>query len=220
MGDAFWSPVLLSLQVASLSTVIVVILGTLLGRVLARRTFRGKTVLETLLLLPMVLPPTVIGFGLLMLLGNSGLGRFLAPGDSLLFTWYAAVIASVIVSFPLMYQAARTGFEMIEEELEMVAKTFGANRWQVFWYVTLPLAWPSLLSGTILSFARGLGEFGATLMVAGNIPGRTQTLPLGIYQAVESGQNDLAWLWVGCLFVLSFAMMWAIRRLQGIVRGR
>ena len=118
MTDSFWSPVLLSLQVAGCSTVLVVVLGTVLGRVFARRAFRGKTLLETLLLVPMVLPPTVIGFGLLMVLGNQGLGQFLHASHSILFTWYAAVIASTVVSFPLMYQAAKTGFEMIEEEYE------------------------------------------------------------------------------------------------------
>jgi len=220
MSESFWSPVILSLQVAGCSTMLVVVLGTLLGRVFARRSFRGKTILETVLLLPMVLPPTVVGFGLLMLLGRNGLGGVLPAEYNLLFTWYAAVIASTVVSFPLMYQAARSGFEMIEQEFEEVAKTYGANSWQVFWHITLPLAWPSLLSGTILSFARGLGEFGATLMVAGNIPGRTQTLPLGIYNAVETGNEQLAWLWVGCLFLLSFVMMWGIRRLQRVMTVR
>jgi molybdate transport system permease protein len=179
---------------------------------MARRHFHGKPLVETFFMLPMVLPPTVVGFGLLVLLGKQGLGRILPAGETLLFTWYAAVIASTIVSFPLMYQAAKAGFELIDPDLEAVAKTLGANGWQVFWHVTLPLAWPALLSGFLLSFARGLGEFGATLMVAGNIPGRTETLPLGIYNAVERGRTGQAWGWVICLFALSFLFLWIIQK--------
>ncbi|ASS75896.1 molybdate ABC transporter permease subunit [Tumebacillus algifaecis] len=212
IGESFWSPVWLSLKVAGCATLITVILGTLIGKWMARREFHGKMVLESILLLPMVMPPTVVGFGLLVVLGRSGLGQIF-PDNGILFSWYAAVIASSIVSFPLMYQAAKTGFEMIDKELEAVATTMGANSWQVLWHVTLPLSWPALLSGFLLSFVRATGEFGATLMVAGNIPGRTQTLPLGIYNAVESGQNGLAWAWVICLFLFSFFMMWLIRRL-------
>jgi molybdate transport system permease protein len=214
MSDAFWTPALLSLKVAVCSTGLVVVFGVLFGRLMARRRFRGRSVAETLLMLPMVMPPTVVGFGLLLLLGRSGLSGWLPPGETLLFSWYAAVIASAVVSFPLMYQAAKTGFEMVDDDLEAVAKVLGANGWQVFRYVALPLSWPALLSGVLLSFARGLGEFGATLMVAGNIPGRTQTLPLGIYSAVEAGETQLAWLWVILLFLLSFVFMWTIQRLQ------
>ncbi|MFD2170850.1 molybdate ABC transporter permease subunit [Tumebacillus lipolyticus] len=213
MGDSFWSPVWLSLQVAGCSTLLTVLLGTLAGKWMARKQFRGKSMIESLLLLPMVMPPTVVGFGLLVLLGSSGIGRWMPDSGGLLFTWYAAVIAGAVVSFPLMYQAAKLGFELIDEEMEAIATTFGANGWQVLWHVTLPLAWPALLSGILLSFLRALGEFGATLMVAGNIPGRTQTLPLGIYNAVESGENQLAYAWVLCLFLFSFLMMWLIRRL-------
>ncbi|TCP52897.1 molybdate transport system permease protein [Tumebacillus sp. BK434] len=212
MDDSFWSPVWLSLKVAGWATLITVVFGTLAGKLMARRKFRGRTAVESLLLLPMVMPPTVVGFGLLVLLGKSGLGQIF-PDGGILFTWHAAVTAGAVVAFPLMYQAAKTGFEMVDPELEAVATTFGANAWQVFWHVTLPLAWPVWLSGVLLSFVRALGEFGATLMVAGNIPGRTQTLPLGIYNAVESGREGLAWAWVACLFLFSFFMMWLIRRL-------
>ncbi|KEO83211.1 molybdate ABC transporter permease subunit [Tumebacillus flagellatus] len=214
MPANIWSPIGLSLQVAAYATLIVVILGSLLGKFLARRTFPGKTLLETLFLLPMVMPPTVAGFGLLVILGNEGLGRFFPPGEGILFTQTAAVIASSVVSFPLMYQAAKVGFESIDPELEQVARTLGANAWQTFLYVSLPLARRGLLAGVLLSFARGLGEFGATLMVAGNIPGRTQTVPLAIYNFVESGQNNRAWGLVLCLFTLSFLMMAFIQRLQ------
>jgi len=218
LSEALWSPLQLSLQVASCSTLLAAVLGVACARALARRQFPGRALLDTLLLLPMVLPPTVIGFGLLVLLGQDGLGRLLPAGETVLFSWVAAVIASAVVSFPLMYQAAKTGFEMIDTDLEDVARTYGATRWQVFRHVTLPLSWPALLSGLLMTFARGLGEFGATLMVAGNIPGRTQTLPLGIYSAVESGREEQAWIWVICLFVLSFFMMWTIQRLNRHVR--
>ncbi|ARU62265.1 molybdenum ABC transporter permease subunit [Tumebacillus avium] len=212
MAESFWLPVWLSLKVAGWATLITVLVGTVAGKWMARREFRLKTAVESFLMLPMVMPPTVVGFGLLVLLGQTGLGQFF-PGGGILFTWYAAVIAGSVVAFPLMYQAAKTGFEVVDPELEAVATTFGANSWQVFWHVTLPLAWPVWLSGVLLSFVRALGEFGATLMVAGNIPGRTQTLPLGIYNAVESGRDGLAWAWVACLFLFSFGMMWLIRRL-------
>ncbi|MBL0388037.1 molybdate ABC transporter permease subunit [Tumebacillus sp. ITR2] len=209
-----WTPIKLSLQVAAYSTLLVVIFGTFFGKWMARRRFPGKMLLETLFLLPMVLPPTVAGFGLLILLGNEGLGRFFPPGEGILFTQGSAIIASSVVSFPLMFQSAKVGFESVELELELVARTLGANAWQTFFYVSLPLARRGLLAGVLLSFARGLGEFGATLMVAGNIPGRTQTIPLAIYNAVESGQNDRAWGLVLCLFLLSFFMMAVIQRLQ------
>lgn len=212
--NEFWSPVHLSLEVAAWSTLIVVVLGSLLGKLLARRRFRGKMLLESLLLLPMVMPPTVAGFGLLVLLGQEGIGRFFPPGEGMLFTKGSAVIASAVVSFPLMYQAAKVGFESVDVELEQVARTLGADRWQTWLYVSLPLAKRGLLAGVLLSFARGLGEFGATLMVAGNIPGRTQTIPLAIYNAVESGQTNRAWGLVICLFLLSFVMMAAIQKLQ------
>jgi molybdate transport system permease protein len=212
--NEFWSPVQLSLEVAAWSTLIVVVLGSLLGKLLARRRFRGKMLLESLLLLPMVMPPTVAGFGLLVLLGQEGIGRFFPTGEGMLFTKGSAVIASAVVSFPLMYQAAKVGFESVDVELEQVARTLGADRWQTWLYVSLPLAKRGLLAGVLLSFARGLGEFGATLMVAGNIPGRTQTIPLAIYNAVESGRTNRAWGLVICLFLLSFVMMAAIQKLQ------
>ncbi|PWK11595.1 molybdate ABC transporter permease subunit [Tumebacillus permanentifrigoris] len=215
MGTSeFWSPIQLSLQVAAWSTLLVVVLGTLLGKLLARRRFRGRMLVETLFLLPMVMPPTVAGFGLLMLLGQEGVGRFFLPGEGMLFTKGAAVIASAVVSFPLMFQAAKVGFASIDPELELVARSLGANSWQTLRYVQLPLAKRSLLAGVLLSFARGLGEFGATLMIAGNIPGRTQTIPLAIYNAVESGQTNRAWGLVICLFLLSFVMMAVIQQLQ------
>jgi len=206
----FWSPVSLSLKVAVLSGIIVFLLGTLAARMMARKKFRGKIVIETLFLLPLVLPPSVVGFLLIVSFGkNSPFGRaiewlFTQP---VMFTWWAAVIASIVVAFPLMYQSAKTGFEGIDSDIENAARVDGANEWKVFTGVSLPLAMKSILAGTILSFARALGEFGATLMFAGNIPGRTQTIPTAIYVAMDSGNMDMAWLWVGTMIVISFAML-------------
>ncbi|WP_440604643.1 molybdate ABC transporter permease subunit [Bacillus sp. GB_SG_008] len=194
--DAFWSPIILSLKVAALATIIVMVLGTIIGRVLARSTKRYKVLLETLFLLPMVLPPTVIGFFLIIIFGkNSPIGQWIETmfQQSIMFTSWAAVIASTVVAFPLMYQSAKTGFMIANEQIEDGARDLGANEIQVFLHVTLPLAFPSLLSGMILSFVRALGEFGATLMFAGNIPGKTQTIPTAIYMAIDASNMSLAW---------------------------
>ncbi|MGG0184753.1 molybdate ABC transporter permease subunit [Bacillus rhizoplanae] len=194
--DAFWSPIILSLKVAALATIIVMVLGTIIGRVLARSTKRYKVLLETFFLLPMVLPPTVIGFFLIIIFGkNSPIGQWIETmfQQSIMFTSWAAVIASTVVAFPLMYQSAKTGFMIANEQIEDGARDLGANEIQVFLHVTLPLAFPSLLSGMILSFVRALGEFGATLMFAGNIPGKTQTIPTAIYMAIDGSNMSLAW---------------------------
>ncbi|NIK71840.1 molybdate transport system permease protein [Paenibacillus sp. BK720] len=166
-------------------------------------------------MLPLVLPPTVVGFLLLVLLGRrSWLGRaiewlFSAP---VIFTWWAAVIAAVVVSFPLVYQTMKVGFQSVDKRLEEAGRSIGANERQVFWHITLPLAFRSLISAYILGFARGLGEFGATLMIAGNIPGKTQTLPTAIYVAVDSGHTTLAWAWTGSIIVISFILLFLSRR--------
>jgi molybdate transport system permease protein len=194
--DAFWSPIILSLKVAALATIIVMVFGTIIGRVLARSSKRYKILLETFFLLPMVLPPTVIGFFLIIIFGkNSPIGQWIEAlfHQSIMFTSWAAVIASTVVAFPLMYQSAKTGFIIANEQIEDGARDLGANEIQVFLHVTLPLAFPSLLSGMILSFIRALGEFGATLMFAGNIPGKTQTIPTAIYMAIDGSNMSLAW---------------------------
>lgn len=212
MNDMNMSPLLLSLKVAGISTIIVCLTGVALARVLARRQFPGKSVVESLFLLPIVLPPTVVGFGLLVLFGKNGwIGGWLADwfGIQVIFTWIGAVIASVVVSFPLMYQSASAAFQTIDEKLEQAARTMGASEWRVFRTVTFPLAWPGILAGTVLSFARGLGEFGATLMIAGYIPGKTDTLPLAIYFAVEAGDMKTAWFWVTVIVALGFSsLLW------------
>lgn len=184
-------PILLSLRVATLSTILAGLLGIGLSWLLTRRHFPGRTLLESVLVLPLVLPPTVAGFYLLLLLGHSGpFGKALeAVGLEIVFTWRAAVIAATVASLPLVVKAVQAAFETIDPHIEAAAHTLRPAA-SVFLSVTLPLAWRGILAGLILAFARGMGEFGITLMLAGSIPGRTQTLPLAIYDAVQA--NDLA----------------------------
>ncbi|MBQ6447453.1 MAG: molybdate ABC transporter permease subunit [Bacillus sp. (in: Bacteria)] len=210
MASNFWSPVKLSIEIASISTILVIVLGLFFGKVMANRKFKGKVLVDTIFLLPLVLPPTVVGFLLLMIFGrNSPVGHLMEWifNQPVLFTWWAALIASTVVAFPLMYQSARTGFEAVDSDIENAARVDGANAFRVLWYITLPLALKSIVSGAILSFARALGEFGATLMFAGNIPGKTQTIPTAIYVAIDSGNMDMAWLWVASIIVISFFML-------------
>lgn len=210
----FWSPIWLSLQIASISGVIVIILGTFTARVLARKTFKGKVILETFFMLPIVLPPTVIGFFLIVIFGkNSIVGQaiewiFKQP---IIFTWWAAVIAAIVVAFPLMYQSAKSGFQGVNRDIEDAARVDGANEWKNFIYISIPLASKALISGSILSFARALGEFGATLMFAGNIPGETQTVPTAIYIAIDSGNMTMAWMWVISIVIIFFIMLLTVR---------
>ncbi|MFE0506322.1 molybdate ABC transporter permease subunit [Peribacillus butanolivorans] len=213
MTADFWSPVRLSIQVAGLAGILVFILGIFLARIMAKKQFRGKTLLETAFLLPLVLPPSVVGFLLIVIFGKNGtLGEFIERvfNQPLMFTWWAAVIASTVVAFPLMYQSAKTGFEGIDEEIENAARVDGAGEWRLFLLVSLPLAVKSIVTGAILSSARALGEFGATLMFAGNIPGQTQTIPTAIYIAMDSGNMTLAWLWVGVIIAISFIMLFVV----------
>jgi molybdate transport system permease protein len=203
---------LLSLKVAGISTFVVFLAGVLIARLLSRKNFFGKSFLESLLLLPLVLPPTVVGFGLLITFGKNGIiGKWLLQwfDVQVVFSLTGAVIASIVVSFPLMYQSAVAAFSGIDSRLENAARTMGASEWRVFWTVSFPLAWTGLLSGLVLSFARALGEFGATLMLAGYIPGKTDTLPVAIYFAVEAGQMDKASFWVVIIVALGLSTtMW------------
>jgi len=209
-----WNPVLLSIRVALIATVTVTCLGLPLSRLLARREFFGKDALEALITLPLVLPPSVVGYGLLILIGKNGLlGKILANmGVTLIFTWWAAVIASTVVGFPLMYQSAKAAFKSVDINFEKAARTLGASELRIFFTITLPLAWPGILAGVVLTFARALGEFGATLMVAGNIPGQTQTIPLAIYFAVDAGKNDTARTLVAIITVFSFIVIFWVNR--------
>jgi molybdate transport system permease protein len=207
-----WQPFWLSLQVTGTAVVGILIVGLALALLLARVPFRGKLVLETVIYLPLVLPPTVVGYYLLFVLGR---GSFLVEQlkIELLFTWQAAAFASMVVGLPLMVQTARAAFEEVEPEVEGAARVDGAAEWQVWWYVTLPIARRGILAGLILSAARALGEFGATLMVAGNIPGRTQTLPLAIYDAVQARRYDDANFMVLVLTSLAFTGLWLVYHL-------
>lgn len=212
MSDINFSPLWLSFKTASIATIIVFITGIILARLLARRSFRGKSIIEAIVMLPLVLPPTVVGFGLLYFLGKNGfLGKLLLHtfDFQVVFTWYAVIIAAVVVSFPLMYQSASAAFQQYDPSVENAALTMGASKWKVFWTISFPLAWPGLLSGLVLSFARALGEFGATLMLAGYIPNVTDTIPLAIYFAVESGNMEMAMFWVIIIVALGFtAILW------------
>ncbi|MDU0203664.1 MULTISPECIES: molybdate ABC transporter permease subunit [Paenibacillus] len=211
----FFDPILLSLKVAAISSVFVLVLGGLAAWGMSRRSFRGKSFVETAILLPLVLPPTVVGFILLVVLGKKswiGAGMEMLFNQSIIFTWGAAVIASIVVAFPLVYQTMKTGFASVSRDVEDAGRSSGAKEWQVLRYITLPLAWHSITAAYILGFARGLGEFGATLMIAGNIPHKTQTLPTAIYIAVESGNQTLAWCWAGTIIVISFALVLFVNR--------
>ena len=194
MIDIAWVALVLSLKIAGCAILINLILGISVGYLLARKDFYGKELLDTLLTLPMVMPPTVLGYYLLVLVGrDSFIGRLLdSIGINLIFTWQGAVIAAVIVTFPLVFKPARAAFESIDKQYEQSAKVLGVSNVAIFFRITLPLAWRSILAGLLLGFARALGEFGATLMVAGSIPGKTQTLSIAIYEAVQAGQDALA----------------------------
>lgn len=217
MAIDFWSPVKLSLGIALVAAILVIVTGLFFGRTMAHKTFRGKSIVETFFLLPLVLPPTVVGFLLIVLFGKNGPGGQLIQWlfhQPIMFTWWAAVIASSVVAFPLMYQSAKAGFESIDGDIENAARVDGANEWHVLMRISIPLALRAIISGAILSFARALGEFGATLMFAGNIPGKTQTVSTAIYMAIDSGNMDLAWMWVGSVIIISFLMLIAVNRVR------
>ncbi|QJC54145.1 molybdate ABC transporter permease subunit [Paenibacillus albicereus] len=208
--EAFWPPVLLSLRIALLASIAALVLGTAAARWMSRTRLRGKLLVETAFLLPLVLPPTVVGFVLLVGFGRrSWAGRLIEAvfSSPLVFTWWAGVLASVVVSFPLVYQTMKTGFASIDQDLEQAARSAGASELQVLRFVALPLAYRSLLAAFVLGFARSLGEFGATLMIAGNIPGVTQTVPTAIYVAVDSGQTSMAWAWTIAIVAFSFVLL-------------
>ncbi|HAN46993.1 MAG TPA: molybdate ABC transporter permease subunit [Cyanobacteria bacterium UBA8156] len=217
-----FSPFWISLKIAGLATTAVFFLG--LGTAYGMLGYRGrwKSLLEGILVAPLILPPTVVGFLLLVLFGrNGGLGQILARFDfSIIFTWYGGVMAASVVAFPLMYKTVLGAFEQVDGSLLAVAQTLGASRWCIFWRVLLPLSMPGIVAGTVLSFARALGEFGATLMLAGNIPGETQTMPMAIYFAVEAGAMEEAWLWTGAIMGLSLAAIALVNLWQGHFEGR
>jgi molybdate transport system permease protein len=206
----------LSLKVALWATAIDLVLGIAAAWLLARVRFPGRDVLDALLTLPMVRPPTVLGYYLLVLIGRNGpIGAWLesAFGINLIFTWQGAVIAAAVVAFPLVLKSARSAFETVDPQLEQAARVLGVPRFGIFLRVTLPLAWRGVLAGALLAFARSMGEFGATLMVAGSIPGKTQTLSIAVYEAVQAGQDDTANLLVLITSVTCIAVLLLANRL-------
>ncbi|MFB3829513.1 MAG: molybdate ABC transporter permease subunit [Bryobacteraceae bacterium] len=212
-----WFPLWLSLRVAGLATAVSLIAGLWIAWLLANRRFRGRELLDAVVTLPLVLPPTVLGYYLLVTLGRmSPLGRVYESifGQPLVFTWQAAVVASTVHALPLLVKTARAALESVDRSYEKAARNLGASEWRVFWRVSLPLARRAVLASAVLAFARSLGDFGATLMVAGNIPGRTQTAAVAIYDAVESGNTLLAQVLVLIISALGIAVAYAANRLE------
>lgn len=214
--NASWSPLAVSLWVAGWASLISLALGVTLGWLLARRSFRGKWLVESLVMLPLVLPPTVLGYYLLVALGQRGLGPWLEAwlGWQLIFSRAGAVLAAAVAALPLVAQAVRVSMAEVDTDLESAARADGASEWQLFWRVTLPLAWRGVLAGWLLGFLRAFGDFGATLMVAGDIPGRTRTLSIALYDLVQANQitqaNQTAlWLTAGV-----FSLLYLVLRLQ------
>jgi molybdate transport system permease protein len=212
-----WFPLWLSLRVAFISTALSLAAGLWIAYILANREFRGKEVLDAAVTLPLVLPPTVLGYYLLVLLGHaSPIGKLWEAvfGSPLVFTWKAAVVAALLHSLPLLVKSARAALESVDRSCERAARTLGASEWRLFWRVTLPLAQKSILAATALAFARSLGEFGATLMVAGSIPGKTQTMAVAIYDAVEAGNGTIALTLVLVISVVALTILTLANRLE------
>ncbi|HMV38921.1 molybdate ABC transporter permease subunit [Plasticicumulans sp.] len=216
MDGADWTPLWLSLKVAGFATLFAVLLGVAIALPFARRRFFGRDTLDAILTLPMVMPPTVLGYYLIVAFGRqSWLGAWLEEqlGLRLMFTWQGAVLAATIVAFPLVFKSARAAFEGVERTLENAARTLGDTEARVFFRVTLPVAMRGIVAGTLLAFARALGEFGATLMIAGNLPGRTQTLSMAVYDAVQAGDQARANALVLLISVVCIAVLVTSARL-------
>ncbi|MEG0640974.1 MAG: molybdate ABC transporter permease subunit [Clostridium sp.] len=222
-----YSPLWISIKTALLATIITLIIGVGAAYLIANSKSKFKGIIDGLFTLPLILPPTVIGFFLLIICGKNGaIGEFLLKFDiTLIFSWTATVIAATVVSFPMMYRTTRAAFEQIDINLISAARTLGLSEKKIFFKIAIPLASPGIIAGLVLSFARAMGEFGATLMLAGNIPGRTQTMPLAIFFAVEGGDMDKAILWVVIIVALSLFMIvilnfWSDIQLKLIGRRR
>jgi molybdate transport system permease protein len=220
------SPIWISLKTALTATVLVLVTGLAAAGWRAGRRSRYWELLDGVLVLPLVLPPTVVGFFLLLIFGRTGpVGSLLwRLGATVVFSWPATVIAAAVVAFPLMYLTARGALDQIEPSMLEAARTLGASEWEVFISVALPLAWPGILAGTVLSFARALGEFGATLMLAGNIPGRTETIPVAIFFAIAEGDTRQAFAWAGIVLLISLGVLvamgaWTRYQRAYLVRG-
>ena len=205
------SPIIISLRTATLSIIVTFFLGVAAAQLVFRlKSKTMKTILDGLFTLPLVLPPTVAGFFLLYIFGmRRPIGKFFIEyfAVKVAFSWGATVLAAVVISFPLMYRAARGAFEQVDPDILSAGRTIGMSEWKIFWKVQLPIAWPGVISGAVLAFARGLGEFGATAMIAGNIKGKTRTLPLAVYSAVASGNMKEAGEYVAVLVCISFIVV-------------
>lgn len=204
-----WSPLIISIKTAGLATVVTSIIGIFTSYFMANYRGKFKGLIDGILTLPLILPPTVVGFFLLLIFGKNGfIGEILLKFDTnIIFSWWATVIASTVVSFPMMYRTTRAAFEQIDNNMISAARTLGLSEWKIFYKIAIPLAFPGIIAGLILSFARAMGEFGATLMIAGNIPGKTQTMPLAIFFAVEGGDMNKAIAWVMIITIISIAMI-------------
>jgi molybdate transport system permease protein len=212
-----YSPLVLSLWISLAATSIIAVFGTSIAYVLARKRFFGRMLLDVFTTLPMILPPTVTGYYLIIIVGKNGIiGSYIykLTGWTIMFTWQAAVIAATIVAIPIMIKSAKAAIESVDIEYEKAAFTLGKSEVETFFLVTLPLAKKGLISGLILSFARALGEFGATIMVAGNIPGKTSTMPLAIYSAFQSGEDQLATILVIILTFVSIAIIYVTMKIS------
>ena len=207
-----FSPLWISLKTAFVATIITSIIGVFVSNKMANYKGKARGILDGVFTLPLILPPTVIGFFLLLICGKNGVvGKiFMAFDKNIIFTWSATVISATVVAFPMMYRTCRSAFEQIDKNMILAARTLGLSEIKIFFKIAVPLAWPGIIGGLVLSFARALGEFGATLMIAGNIPGRTQTMPIAIFFAVESGDMDKALLWVLIIVVISFIMIFLL----------
>ncbi|MDW7673108.1 MAG: molybdate ABC transporter permease subunit [Bacillota bacterium] len=217
-------PLYLSLKVATAATILAIIIGLPIGWILARKSFPGKSILDSIITLPIVLPPTVLGYYLLVSIGRqSTIGQAIEQvfGVTLVFTWQAAVIASLLASIPLLIKSTKAAFGDIDQDIENAARTLGKGELSIFFRITIPLAWPGILSGVILSFARALGDFGTTLIVAGNIPGKTQTMPIAIYDALLAGDLQTVNFLVVLMTIVALIILVVLNRLDRlVVRGK
>ena len=207
-----FSPLWISLKTAFLATIITSIIGIFISYKMANYKGRGRGIIDGIFTLPLILPPTVIGFFLLLICGKNGfVGKiFMSFNKNIIFSWSATVIAATVVAFPMMYRTCRSAFEQIDKNMISAARTLGLSETKIFFKIAMPLAWPGIIGGLVLSFARALGEFGATLMIAGNIPGKTQTMPVAIFFAVEGGDMNKAMLWVLIIVAISFIMIFLL----------
>ena len=206
------STLIISIKTAFLSTFITFFVGILISYKMANYNGKFKGLIDGILTLPLMLPPTVVGFFLLLLVGKNGpIGKlFMLMNKSIIFTWSATVIAATVVSFPMMYRTSRSAFEQIDTNIIYAARTLGLSEFKIFYKIAIPLALPGIIGGVVLAFARAIGEFGATLMIAGNIPGKTQTMPLAIFFAVEGGDMKTAFIWVITIVAISLSSILAL----------